>query len=127
MADVEFSVVAYEHLVHDTAIEAEMIVAGRIADEAKPLTFVLKTRPPGRKEWSYSMPPGRLRRSIGYEMGEDAEGPYAYIGVDATGIPLAYFRNIGGLGVGAYGGSRGNNPSLLEALLAQVDRPIVGP
>lgn len=123
MADVTINEVELTRVLAEASAEAVSIIASRVADDAKPLTRVLSTRPPGRKEWGYSLPAGRLRDSITWEAGTDGLDPFADVGVTARGIPLAHFRNIGGTGDAAYG-DRGNNPSIMEATALQIDRPV---
>lgn len=113
-------------LLEQAGAEAVAIAAERIATAAVRMTGSLKTAPPGRSEWGYSMPPGRLRQSIHVERGQDGLGPYA----DVMAIHgLGIWRNLGGGLPGvhseaAYGGSRGNWRTITKATLEQVGRPI---
>lgn len=121
--DIRLNEVVLAQVLFEASTEAVGIIAQRISDDARPLTHVLRTRPPGRKQWSYSLPAGRLRDSIGWEPGTDGHEPYADIGVNARGIPLAYFQGLGG-GDAAYGGSRSHTASILDATELQIGRPV---
>lgn len=115
---------AFSALLEEAGTEAVEIAAHRVVDDAKPLVRSLRTKPPGRKEWPYSLPAGRLRESIHYVVAHDVLGVYADVKAD---VPLGYFRNIGGTGHAAYaatGKPRGDNPAIGEALLGQIGRPI---
>lgn len=117
--DVTWNEGVFEAVVTQTAHEALRIVADRIVEDAKPLTRTLSTKPPGPREWYYSMPAERLRASIRAETFTDAEGPGAEIYADT---PLARFQGFGGHP--AYGGSRAHNNAMDQALALQQNRPI---
>jgi hypothetical protein len=125
--DVIFDDRAYAELVADAGVLAVTIVARRIVADAKDRTLVLSTRPPGRRQWGFSLPPGRLRESIDWALVPGNNGGATEIGVTKAGLPLARFRNLGGRGRAAYaatGRPRGDNPSIAEALALQVGAPI---
>jgi hypothetical protein len=122
MPDVAWDQAAYDEVVADATVLAVSIVARRIVDDAKPITRVLRTRPPGRRERGYSMPAGRLRESIGWELVPGPNGGAAEVGVGPSGIPLAYFQGFSGQP--AYGGSRAHRNSIGDALLMQVGREV---
>jgi hypothetical protein len=125
--DVIFDDRAYGEVVADAGVLAVTIVARRIVEDAKPLTRVLSTRPPGRRQWGFSLPAGRLRESIDWSLVPGPNGGATEVGVTKAGIPLARFRNLGGRGRAAYtatGRPRGDNPSIAEALAMQIGRPV---
>jgi hypothetical protein len=86
MTDFRWNDAATDEFLAQVGAEAASIVGHRIAEDARPMVFVLKGRPPGRKEWGYSLPAGRLRRSVEAVDGEDARGAYCDVVAD---VPLA--------------------------------------
>jgi hypothetical protein len=122
MPDVIFNPAGYDEVVADATVLAVSIVARRIVDDAKPITRTLSTRPPSRREASYSLPRGRLRESITWDLVPGPNGGAAEVGVGPSGLPLAFYQGFSGNP--AYGGSRAHRNSILDALMMQVGRSV---
>ena len=104
-------------LFRDVGEDAVMIAADFTVETARPLVRVLRTRPPGRRERSYSLPAGRLRASLAWRIEQDWLGPVALL---MANLPVGQFQGLAPAGArygnAAYGGSRAHTKAYALAL-----------
>jgi hypothetical protein len=106
-------------MFRDVGEDAVRIAADFTVETARPLVRVLRTRPPGRREQSYSLPAGRLRESLRWVIAADYLGPMAVL---LAAVPVGAFQGLNPAGKRygqpAYGGSRAHTRAYSLALEA---------